>query len=64
VATGSQQVKDRVKDGAQVGSAWPPTRGVPSVISGFSPALAVGVNLCLISIGILVVRSTPLLGGL
>jgi hypothetical protein len=29
-----------------------------------SPALAVGVKLCLISIGILVVRSTPLLGGL
>src|SRR5258705_10193111 len=23
---GSQQVKDRVKDGAQVGRAWPPTR--------------------------------------
>ena len=22
----SQQVKDRVKDGAQVGRAWPPTR--------------------------------------
>ena len=26
LATGSQQVKDRVKDGAQVGRAWPPTR--------------------------------------
>src|SRR5271166_3005734 len=26
MATGSQQVKDRVKDGAQVGRAWPPTR--------------------------------------
>ena len=25
LATGSQQVKDRVKDGAQVGRAWPPT---------------------------------------
>jgi hypothetical protein len=26
LATSSQQVKDRVKDGAQVGRAWPPTR--------------------------------------
>ena len=26
LATGSQQVKDRVKDGAHVGRAWPPTR--------------------------------------
>jgi hypothetical protein len=26
LATGLQQVKDRVKDGAQVGRAWPPTR--------------------------------------
>src|ERR1700737_1424080 len=25
LATGSQQGKDRVKDGAQVGRAWPPT---------------------------------------